>query len=201
MSMLDINWKPSFGSVFTWFAMDKNGKIAVMINNGFGDLPKSLLAINNVTELLNDLNEYMWEESATFVNYPLNKGGSAILDLYSSCLYRHLSSKKEVEECIENELMTSGHYSDTNLAVNKGFFIYQAIEGNNPGDDYPVGYEGETKMGDYFRYLMPTIYASIEDFPEELRHGIAISDTIDFTKDRLLDNDKISEYFPRMYHD
>ena len=56
-------------------------------------------------------------------------------------------------------------------------------------------------MGDYFRYLMPTIYASIEDFPEELRHGIAISDTIDFTKDRLLDNDKISEYFPRMYHD
>ncbi len=97
MSMLDINWEPSFGSVFTWFAMDKNGKIAVMINNGFGDLPKSLLAINNVTELLNDLNEYMWEESATFVNYPLNKGGSTILDLYSSYLYRHLSSKKKLK--------------------------------------------------------------------------------------------------------
>lgn len=32
-------------------------------------------------------------------------------------------------------------------------------------------------------------------------NNIVVSDTIDFTKDRLLDNDKISEYFPRMYHD
>ncbi|MEY0629937.1 hypothetical protein AB7441_23570, partial [Providencia rettgeri] len=72
MSTLVNDWKPSFGTIYTWFAMDKNGKIAVMINNGFGDLPKSLLAISNVTELLNNLNEFMWEESATFVNYPLD---------------------------------------------------------------------------------------------------------------------------------
>ena len=54
-------------------------------------------------------------------------------------------------------------------------------------------------MGDYFRYLIPNVYSSIEDFPEELRHGIATSDTVDFTNDRLLYNDKINEYFPRMY--
>lgn len=54
-------------------------------------------------------------------------------------------------------------------------------------------------MGDYFRYLIPTIYASIENFTKELRPAIAVSDTVDFTKDRLFDNDKISEYFPRMY--
>lgn len=200
MSILANDWKPNFGTIYTWFAMDKNGKISVMINNGFGDLPKSLLAISNADNLLNNLNEYMWEESTIFVNYPQDKQGSVILDLYSSCLYRHSPSRKEVEECIENELINSGHYSDTNLSVNKGFFIYQAIEGNNPGDDYPVGYDGETKMGDYFRYLIPTIYASIEDFPEELRHGIAVSDTVDFTVDQLFDNDKINVYFPRMYH-
>ena len=130
MSVLNINWEPGFGTIFTWFAMDKNGKIAVMINNGFGE---------------------------------------------------------------------SGQYSETNLSANKGLYVYQAIEGSNPGQDYPVGYDGETKMGDYFRYLMPTIYASIEDFPEELRHGIAVSDTVDFTTDRLFDNNKINEYFPRMY--
>ncbi len=54
-------------------------------------------------------------------------------------------------------------------------------------------------MGDYFRFLIPTVYASIEDFIKELRPAIAVSDTVDFTKDRLFDNDKISEYFPRMY--
>ena len=48
MSILNINWKPEFGAIFTWFAMDKNGKIAVMVNNCFGDLPKALLSINNV---------------------------------------------------------------------------------------------------------------------------------------------------------
>ncbi|WP_218966400.1 hypothetical protein [Snodgrassella alvi] len=74
-----------------------------------------------------------------------------------------------------------------------------AVEGCRPSHDFVVGYDGETKMGDYFRYLIPTIYASIEDFTKELRPAIAVSDTVDFTKDRLFDNDKISEYFPRMY--
>lgn len=201
MSTLVNDWKPSFGTIYTWFAMDKNGKIAVVVNNNWGWLPNALLSLENFEELLDQLNEYKWEESAIFVDYPEDKKGSVILDLYSHYFFRFLNTKSEVEQYLKDKFDRLKICSDYNLPLNKGFFIYQAIEGNNPGDDYPVGYEGETKMGDYFRYLMPTIYASIEDFPEELRHGIAISDTIDFTKDRLLDNDKISEYFPRMYHD
>ncbi|MBJ2118105.1 hypothetical protein I6G31_04135 [Proteus penneri] len=54
-------------------------------------------------------------------------------------------------------------------------------------------------MGDYFRFIVPTIYATIEDIPEELRKYIVVSDSLDFTKDRLLDNNKISDYFTRMY--
>ena len=52
-------------------------------------------------------------------------------------------------------------------------------------------------MGDYFRYLVPTVYGSINDLPRELSHGIAVSDTLDVTKDRVLDNNKINAYFPR----
>ncbi|AWH87792.1 hypothetical protein [Limnobaculum parvum] len=199
MSLLNKNWKPSFGAVFTWFAMDKYGKIAVMINNSFGDLPQILLSIDSVDEMLTAINEYMWEESQYYTVYPPNKEGEALLDMYSAYVYRHTSSRIEVEKYINDDLIESTNYSDTNLSVNKGFYIYQAIEGSNPGQDYPVGYDGETKMGDYFRYLLPTIYASIEDFPEPLRQGIVVSDTIDFTVDRLLDNDRINEYFPRMY--
>lgn len=55
------------------------------------------------------------------------------------------------------------------------------------------------KIGDYYRSYLPTIYASIEDLPKELWPVIVVSDTVDFTKDRIFDNDKISEYFPRMF--
>lgn len=54
-------------------------------------------------------------------------------------------------------------------------------------------------MGDYFRFLQPTIYGSIEDFPKELRGLVAISKTVDFTVDRLLDNNLINTYFPEVY--
>lgn len=199
MSILNENWQPEFGTIFTWFAMDKFGKIAVMVNNCFGDLPKQLLKIKEVESLLDQLNEYMWEESQEFPNYPLNKNGCFEVDLYSVWRQRANLDRDYIIDKLKKDLAASGHYSETNLPVNKGFFVYHGIEGSVEGEDYPVGYDGETKMGDYFRYLMPTVYASIEDFPEELRHGIAVSDTVDFTADRLLDNDNINEYFPRMY--
>ncbi|MEY2344458.1 hypothetical protein I3679_011655 [Proteus mirabilis] len=41
-------------------------------------------------------------------------------------------------------------------------------------------------MGDYFRFIVPTVYATIADIPEELRKYIVVSDSLDFTKDRLL---------------
>ena len=199
MNSLNINWEPGFGTIFTWFGMDKNGKIAVMINNGFGDLPKALLLTNDAEQLLNNLNEYMWEESKKYKKISNDKHGSVILDSYSHYFFHFVNSRNEVERYLKDKFDRLNVFSDYNLSANKGFFIYQGIEGSYEGEDYPIGYEGKTKMGDYFRYLMPTIYASIEDFPEELRHGIATSDTVDFTTDRLFDNDKINEYFPRMY--
>ena len=199
MSNLNIDWKPEFGAIFTWFAMDKFGRVAVMVNNCFGDLPKALLSINNVESLLDQLTDYMWEESEIFRNYPNNKSGCTILDLYSGLRFDYLSTRKDIEQLIQERSNYEQKPVECNLPSRKGLFVYHGIEGSIEGEDYPVGYEGVTKMGDYFRYLMPTIYASIEDFPEELRHGVATSDTVDFTTDRLFDNDKINEYFPRIY--
>ncbi|MDE1475127.1 hypothetical protein [Xenorhabdus bovienii] len=198
MNILNESWEPGFGTIFTWFAMDKQGKIAVMVNNCWGWLPSALLRMNNFEDLLTELNEYKWEESEKYTIYPDNKNGQTILDLYSSLTHQDTNCKDDVEEWVYLA-QQSEDLDEINLPARKGLFIYHGIEGSNPGQDTPVGYDGETKMGDYFRYLIPTIYATIEDFPESLRKGIAVSDTLDFTKDRLLDNDKINEYFPRMY--
>jgi len=200
MNILNKNWRPEFGRIFTWFAMDKSGKIAVMVNNCFGDLPGALLSMDNVEVLLDELTDYMWEESVRFNAHPGNKCGDTILDLYSGMRFQHFLNRENVEEMIRERSGYTQDLREYNLPSRKGFFIYHGIEGSSEGEDYPVGYGGQTKMGDYFRYLTPTVFASVEDFPEELRHGIAVSDTIDFDIDRLLDNDRINEYFPGMYH-
>jgi hypothetical protein len=59
MGDLDINWKPEFGSIYTWFAMDKNGLLAVMVNNCWGDLPKVILGKDNASSILDLLTEYI----------------------------------------------------------------------------------------------------------------------------------------------
>ncbi|WP_391529713.1 hypothetical protein [Photorhabdus akhurstii] len=198
MNVLNESWEPGFGTIFTWFAMDKQGKIAVMVNNCWGWLPNALLRMSNFGNILTELNEYKWEESEKYTTYPDHKNGQTVLDLYSSLVHQDANCKGDVEKWV-HLAQQSEDLDEINLPARKGFFIYHGIEGSNPGQDVPVGYDGETKMGDYFRYLIPTIYATIEDFPEPLRKGIAVSYTLDFTKDRLLDNDKINEYFPRMY--
>lgn len=197
MSNLNENWKPIFGTVYTWFAADKNGHIAMMMNNSFGDLPQSILKIVDVELLLDNLNEYMWEESELFNKYPINKKGKTILDLYSNIIFRHKDTRREIEEWVFERSDYNLDSREENIPAKKGYFVYHAIEGSQQGEDYPIGYEGQTKMGDYFRYLVPTVFASINDFPKELWHGIAVSDVLDFTKDRVLDNDKINTYFPR----
>ncbi|WP_352257816.1 hypothetical protein [Psychrobacter sp. TB55-MNA-CIBAN-0194] len=197
MSDLNENWKPIFGTVYTWFAADKNGHIAMMMNNSFGDLPQSILKIVDVELLLDNLNEYMWEESELFNKYPINKKGKTILDLYSNIIFRHKETRREIEEWVFERSDYNLDSREENIPAKKGYFVYHAIEGSQQGEDYPIGYEGQTKMGDYFRYLVPTVFASINDFPKELWHGIAVSDVLDFTKDRVLDNDKINTYFPR----
>ena len=199
MGDLDKDWVPGFGTIYTWFAMDKFGRIAVMVNNCWGDIPKSLLSINDIDNQLNDIGEYMWGESEKYNKYPEDKKGGYCLDCYSSWLYGKGTTREEIIKQLENEYISSGNYSEVNLAINRGFFEYFAVEGNKEGEDYPVGYSGKTKMGDYYRYLVPTIYASIEDFPKELRHLIAVSPVLDFASDRVLKNEKINYYFPSCY--
>ncbi|WP_256667337.1 hypothetical protein [Pseudomonas sp. Fl5BN2] len=171
----------------------------MMVNNGFGDFPQELLRVVEVELLLDRMNEYMWRESKEFCEYPIVKGGSFDVDLYSACRHRRNLCKRSIVDDLESDLAEMGNHSEANLPVNKGFCVYHAIEGSYEGEDYPVGYDGTTRMGDYFRYLVPTVFASIEDFPEPLRRGIAVSDRLDFTVDRLLDNECINEYFPTMY--
>jgi hypothetical protein len=199
MCYLDINWTPGFGDIYVWFAQDRFGRIAKMTNNCWGDIPKCLLAIKDIDNILTDISEYIWEESSKFKKYPENKKGDFFLDMYCHWRYDKYPNKEAIIYNLREDFKERENYSDANIPINKGIFIYEAIEGNKEGEDYPVGYEGHTKMGDYFRFLCPTIFGSIEDFPKELWHGIAVSDTLDFMENILLDNSKINLYFPRTY--
>jgi len=196
---LNEDWRSGFGFIVTWFAMDRNGKIAVMVNNCYGDLPKTLLAVDGVGELLDEISEFFWEESEGFFNYPDDKGGWFKVDLFSAWRYRKYPSMVKIIEEFEQGWHKMGNYSEANLAINKGLFVYHAVEGDNPGVDYPVGYSGVTEMGDYFRHLVPTVMAGVADFPEALRRGIVVSDSADFGSDRIFRNSDISGVFTRMY--
>lgn len=195
--LLDINWYPGQARNHSWIAMDKNGCISMMLNNGYGWLPKCILKINNIKESLNDLCEYIDGDSEKYSN-DVNKKGEYLIDLYSSWVYKRYKNKQEIINNFNFRLENKKN-CDAELATKMGMFYFEALEGQSIGEDYPVGYEGETKTGDYFRFIVPTIYATIEDIPEELRKYIVVSDSLDFTKDRLLDNNKISDYFTRMY--
>ncbi|MBP6123780.1 MULTISPECIES: hypothetical protein [Providencia] len=197
--LLDSNWKPGSARNHTWIAMDKNGHLASMLNNGYGWIPPILLNIPNIKEKLSDLCEYIDSDSDKYINNVDKQGGYSI-DLYSSWVYEKYHDKKEITDELNNQLKRGYKYSDAIIGTKMGMFFFQGLEGYSKGEDYPIGYDGKTKMGDYYRFIVPTIFATIEDIPHPLRQYIAVSSTIDFTKDRLLDNDKISEYFPRMYH-
>ncbi|MEQ4511691.1 MAG: hypothetical protein ABN480_13955 [Dickeya sp.] len=199
MNNLDENLKPEFGTIYTWFAMDKFGRISVMVNNCFGDIPKAVLQMNNTECILDSLNEYMWEESAGYSEYPESKNGKTVLDLYSYIRFEYVKCRNDLVKWVEERSLPEIELSDYNLPSKKGFFVFHGVEGTNEGEDYAVGYEGNTVMGDYFRFLVPTIYASIDDFPEDLQRGIVVSDSIDFTNARVIENKDINKYFTRMY--
>jgi len=194
MSSLDVNWKPEFGVIYTWFAMDKNGKIAVFLNNCFGNIPRSLLELNDIENLLDRIANFIWEDSQEYIRFSDNKNGEMFLDFFSGWRYGEYTKDQFMTYLME-DYIDRKNYSDANIAINKGLFFFQALEGSQEGEDYPVGYSGHTKMGDYFRYLVPSIYANIHDIPKDLWCAIAASDNLDFTKDRLLDNDQINHYF------
>lgn len=196
---LNEDWKPGFGEIITWFAMDRNGLIAVMVNNCFGKLPAVLLAVSDLEEKLDRLNEYMWEESGGCAAYPDNKKGSTSLDLYSSYRFGVSTSRQEVELLVSERSSYNTRLVEYAIPSIKGFYVYHAVEGSVSGEDYPVGYKDSTEMGDYFRFLVPTVKAGIEDFPEELRAAIVISDILDFTSDRVLLGSEVDRDFSRLY--
>ena len=175
MHYLNANWIPTYGTTYTWIAMDKNGLIAIMVNNNWGNLPKSILITPDIESILDDLNEYIWEESDKYHVYPVNKMGTTQVDLYSKVFFDFLrNDRQQVEDWIYQRSGFNQKIRDESVPSIKGCFLYNAVDGYSDGEDYPVGYEGQTKMGDYFRYLIPTVYASISDFPKELWHGIGV---------------------------
>lgn len=196
-SDLNQNWKPEFGTIYTWYGVDKNGIIGVFVNNCWGGLPKCLLRVDNAEELLDSISEYLYEESEVFLPISPDKNGDYTVDMFPA--WRGQKTKEKVKQYHDEIFINNRLSSEANFAKNKGVFIYYAVEGSYPGNDYPVGYEGDTEMGDYYRYLVPTIYGGIEDFPQELRKGFAIADSLDFTVDRLIANKDINEHFERMF--
>lgn len=193
---LNINWKADGLSTYDWPAMDKNGKIAIMVNESWGDLPKALLSNDNAKSLLNLFFEHIYEGLDEYSQYSYNKHGQTILDLYTNN-YTDLKKRKDVEKSVA-KLSKQKVLLDEGLSAKKGVFVYYGFL-DYEENYFLVDYIGKIKTGDYYRSYLPTIYASIEDLPKELWPVIVVSDTVDFTKDRIFDNDKISEYFPRMF--
>ncbi|WP_368936362.1 hypothetical protein [Proteus penneri] len=193
---LSPEWVPGSSYTYAWVAMDNQGYLAKMYNNNSGWLPEVLLSIPDIKLYLDDLSEYIDGESEKY-NNKINKNANYIVDLYSSYTYRKYDKSKIIKEFDFELKKWNGDHCDAGIGAKMGMFLFEAL--NELYEDHPVGYEGKTKMGDYFRFIVPTIYATIEDIPEELRKYIVVSDSLDFTKDRLLDNNKISDYFTRMY--
>jgi hypothetical protein len=196
---LNKDWQPGFGEIITWFAMDKNGLIAVMVNNCFGRLPPVLLDVPGLEAKLDGINEFLWEESSGFTDYPENKAGRTLLDMYSFRRYRNIHSRKDVELIVLERAGFDQKLSEYSIPSIKGFYVYHALESSSPGEDYPVGYEGKASNGDYFRFLVPTVPAGIEDFPESLRSLVVVSDTLDFTFGQIVVNNSIGLVFNRLF--
>ncbi|MFZ4964077.1 MULTISPECIES: hypothetical protein [Pseudomonas] len=196
MSELDENWVPGFGDIVTWFAVDKFGRVAVMVNNCFGQLPKVLLKTVDLETELDRISEYIWGESSEFPDIPANKGGETRLDCYSFATYRD-TSRSEVEGIVlQGSFLSASEYS---LPSTRGYFVFHAVEGDRIGADHPVGYDGASTMGDYFRYLVPTVHAQINDIPEPLRRFFVVSSDVDFEKDRFFESDRLNDFFVSMY--
>ena len=49
-------------------------------------------------------------------------------------------------------------------------------------------------MGDYFKFLAPTVSSSIDDLPAELRGVVCISDMVDFEVKNMLSNVEINDF-------
>lgn len=199
MSLLHPEWEPGFGTVFTWFGIDAVGRIAMFVNNCFGNLPQELLKVDGVDSLLDRVSEIVWNESNDFKGWLLEKDGDGHLDVYSRLTYRDKTSRTEVELALMQAYKSAGRFAELSVAKHCGLYLYHALEGDVPIKDSPVGYDGSSRLGDYFRYIVPTVFARIEDFPPPLRSIFCVSDTLRFEQLRLMENTEINTHFTRMY--
>ncbi len=111
--------------------------------------------------------------------------------------YRNYSSTGEIEKQIQSSRQYKSVTENT-IPAYKGIYVYHAVEGDRPGEDFPVGFDGESNMGDYFRFLSPTIVADIDDFPHELRKGIAKSEVIEFSNSKIIRSHDLNIVFDRV---
>lgn len=149
MSDLNLSWTPIFGQIYTWIAMDKFGHLAFMVNNNWGNIPKVILQKENTENELDMINEYIWEESSEFFNYPKNKMGKTKLDMYSHLAYADFLDRTAVENWVDDRSKYNGELREYSLPAIKGLFVFYAVEGSKPNEDFPVGCNIKTEMGDY----------------------------------------------------
>ncbi|HEL7725349.1 TPA: hypothetical protein UL584_001892 [Stenotrophomonas maltophilia] len=185
------------GSIFTWFATDVNGRLAMFLNNRFGPVPTCVQGVMDVRGRLRDLGEFAWGESSKHPAFTVGGGGFSV-DMYSRWLNKDTSTSNLTRE-LQEEFDHYGSNSDAAIAIERGMYLFFAVEGNAVGDDYPVGYDGPVEMGDYYRYLVPEVCSSINDFPEELRGAFVRARSIEFSKDRLLKGGLVDVYFPELF--
>lgn len=197
ISRLSGDWKPRGAECFTWVSMDRFGKLAVMYNTGFGELPDCLLVRQNAESMMDDLMEFLYEESKEF-KPSFNAGGDFVVDLYSSSFYKECRSKSDVQNYFVNDLKTRKNISDANLCANKGMYYYESLDHENIPGERPVGYIGEVDNGDYYRHLMPTVFSKIDDIPASLRAIVSMSNILDFSKAQLITKSEIKNCFQKL---
>jgi len=207
MKITHYIWRPG-DHEYLWFASDKNNRIAMFNNYMTGEIPLSIMTDKDFKEAIDSLYEYIFEESNRFSYY--RKHGQTVLKYYSFDSFRHRSHSRfdktpETPYTLEEVLESITKYNqdnfknicDENFPSRKGLFLFDAIRGYRPNCDYPVGYEGETQAGDYFSFLMPTDYATLDDIPEVFHSVIAKSDELDFTQTDLIKKQDIHKYFKK----
>lgn len=198
VDVLNSDWTPHFGAIYTWVAVDVNGRVAVMVNNCFGDIPEVLLKEDSIEQRLDDVSDFLWEGGSVGRSGGCDLQGFSV-DMFSSWRRGRFQSGREVERHLLNDFRDAGRYAEASLAINFGAFVYHGLEGDIAGADYPVGYAGAVEMGDYFRYLVPGAPAAVIDFPERVRRYFVVSDSVDFKKDGLIASASIRGLFNRMY--
>ncbi|OPH33209.1 hypothetical protein [Moraxella atlantae] len=194
---------------YIWFACDKNDRLAMFNNYMTGEIPLSIMQDVNFANTIERLTQFIFEDQSEYSYY--YKNGETILKYYSYLIHKERSQSRldnipDRPRSLNEVLSNIAKYNkkdfvnicDENLPSRKGLFLFSAIHGYHENEDYPVGYTGETKIGDYFCYLMPTEYAILENIPNEFYKVIAKSDTLDFNNVDIIKSQDINKIFDKV---